>query len=55
MKDYCVFTLKLANKLVDKGFKVIRTGINLDKPQFKVFYFEDTAKLRQAVAELTKA
>lgn len=49
-----VFTRKLAVKLRERGFKIVETQINQKKPQFDIYCFEDTADLRQAVAELTK-
>ena len=55
MKDYMVYSLRVATALVDKGFEVINTSININNPKLKVFYFENTKELREAVAELTKA
>lgn len=48
MKKYCVFSLRIANQLVKRGFEIIETGINLDDPKYKVFFFEDTAEFRKA-------
>lgn len=53
MKKFTVFSLRIANQLTEKGFAVIGTGLNLAKPQYKVFFFEDTEELREAVASLT--
>lgn len=50
-RDYVAFSLRLANFLVGKGFKIKNSGINLMYPQFKVFYFEDSIQLRDAVNE----
>ena len=53
MKKYTVFSLSVANKLIEKGYKLIGTGINLQHPQYKVFYFEDTPEVRAAIADIT--
>lgn len=55
MKDYMVYSLRVANALVEQGFEVINTSININNPKLKVFYFENTQELREAVAKLTKA
>ena len=49
MTKYKIFSLKLANELVDKGFVLLGTGINIKFPKYKVFYFEDTPELREAI------
>lgn len=50
---YKVFTTKIANALCKKGFRVVGTAINNQKPWLNVFLFEDTEELRAAIAELT--
>lgn len=49
-----VFTRKLAIKLRERGFQIVKTEINNKQPQFDIYCFEDTNELRKAVAELTK-
>ena len=49
MKNYVVYSLRVANELVNKGFKIQGTGINIQNPQYKVFFFEDTKELREAI------
>lgn len=49
-----VFTKRLAIKLREQGFKIVRTEINSRKPQFDIYCFEDTPALRAAVEELSK-
>ena len=49
-----VFTRKLAIKLREQGFKIVKTEVNSRKPEFDIYCFEDTPELRQAVAELSK-
>lgn len=48
-----IFTLWVANKLINRGFKVVSSEINLSYPNLKVFIFEDTVELRQALGEIT--
>ena len=52
MKQYCVFSLRIANELVNRGFKIVGTGINTDDIRYKVFYFEDTVEFRKAFKEI---
>ena len=54
MKNYIVYNLQLAHLLANKGFKLVGTGINYNNPKFKVFYFEDTPELHEAVKELKR-
>lgn len=49
MKDYVVYGLRLANFLIGRGFELKNTGININNPKYKVFYFEDSKELRAAV------
>ena len=50
-KSYKVFTKELANNLCKRGFRVIGTDINNQKPWLNIFLFDDTEQLRQAVSE----
>ena len=49
-----VFSKELANNLVNSGFKVLRTELNLKDPKFKVFVFEDSEGLQEAIDEFKK-
>lgn len=51
---YKVFTTKVANSLCKRGFRVVGTAINNQKPWLNVFLFEDTPELREAIEQLTK-
>ncbi len=51
---YKVFTTKIANALCKKGYRVIGTTINNQKPWLNVFLFEDTPELREDIQRLTK-
>lgn len=53
MKKFCVFSLRVATELVNQGYQIIDTGINLTNTKYRVFYFEDTQKLREAVKKIT--
>jgi hypothetical protein len=48
-KDYVVYSLRLANELTNKGFKLVNTGINIKNPKYFVFFFENTKELRDAI------
>lgn len=48
---FVVYTKRLAGVLCDKGFKLIRTDRNDQKPNFYVYLFEDTPELRHAVEQ----
>ena len=54
MGTYTIFSLRIANALAKQGFQIINTGINVKNPKYSVFYFEDSAELRQALAKLTQ-
>ena len=49
-----VFTRRLAIKLRERGFQIVKTEVNSKKPEFDIYCFEDTEELRKAVDELTK-
>ncbi len=51
MKPFMVYTKRIANALCQRGFQVIGTDINNEKPWLYVYLFEDTPELRQALAE----
>ena len=54
MREYTIYTKKLAYKLRESGFKLLRTGINKNFPQYDTYIFEDTEQLQKAITELTK-
>ena len=51
-KDYVVYSLKVANILARKGFKIKKSSINTKFPKYMVYYFADTSELRAAIAEI---
>ena len=52
MRYFMVYSLRVANSLVKKGFQIVETGINLKCPQYQVFFFEDTKEFREAFSNL---
>lgn len=53
-KNFVVYSLKLANSLIKKGFEIKGSGINIQNPKYTVYFFEDTEQLRAAVNEFKK-
>lgn len=49
MNTYKVYTLKLAHKLIQEGFRCVETLPNKDKPWFNVYCFEDSQELRSYI------
>lgn len=49
---YKIFTLKLANKLVKMGFDIVDWEINTKKPDLKVFIFENSKELQDAITKI---
>lgn len=49
MKEFIIYSKRLANELAKNGFKVLRADINYKYPNLYVFVFEDTPELREAV------
>lgn len=52
-KNYTVYSLRLANELVSRGFMIVGTGVNDKNPKYNVFFFENTAAFRKALEEIT--
>ena len=42
----------MAIKLRKKGFKIIKTEPNYKRPEFDVYFFEDTPEFRKAFNEI---
>ena len=49
-----VFSRRVALELRRKGFKIIKTEVNFKWPQFDVYCFENSEKLRQALYDIPK-
>ena len=52
-KEFTVYTKWLALALREQGFRLIRTGINQNFPQFITYVFEDCEDLHIAIRYLT--
>ena len=51
---YVIYTKKLAFLLRKQGFKIIKTGVNKNYPQYNTYLFEDTTEFQAALHLLTK-
>lgn len=54
MALYPIFMAQIAFKLEKRGFKLIKIAPNKKKPEYNVYYFEDTLELHQALIEITQ-
>ena len=52
--EYTVYTKWLALKLREQGFRLVRTGINPNFPQYITYVFEDCLDLHIAIRQLTE-
>ena len=48
-KLYIVYMPRLAAALREMGFKILKVSPNIKKPQYDVYWFEDTSELRKAI------
>ncbi len=48
-KLYIVYMPRIAAALREMGFKIIKVSPNIKKPQYDVYWFEDTIELRKAI------
>lgn len=55
MKEKVIFTLQLVNFLAKKGIIYNSRKPNLKKPEFDVFFYDDTPELRTAMLEYTNS
>ena len=53
-KLYIIYMPRVAAALRDMGFKLIKTTANVKKPQYDVYWFEDTPALREALPKATE-
>ena len=54
MKDFTVYTRRIAYELRLKGFRILRTEINPKHPQFECWIFEKSPELLAAFEELAR-
>lgn len=52
MEEKKIFTRKLALRLRERGFAIIKTEPNRNKPQFDVYIFKDTDELELAIGDI---
>lgn len=52
-KNYVVYSMRVANALIHKGFEMVGSRVNFKNPKYLVYLFEDTAELREAIQQLT--
>lgn len=55
MNLYPIFMRRVAFRLEKRGFKVIKIEPNKKRPEYNVYYFEDTLELHNALAEVAKS
>lgn len=53
-KEYVIYAKWLALALRKQGFRLIRTDINENYPQYDTYVFEDNEDLQIAISQLTK-
>lgn len=53
-KLYIIYMPRIAAALREMGFKIVKITPNCKKPQFDVYWFEDTDELRKAIPEAKK-
>ena len=53
-KEYTIYTKWLALALRKQGFRIIRTGINENFPQYDTYIFENSDDLQFAISQLTR-
>lgn len=53
METYRIYTKWLALALRRKGFKIIKTDVNENHPQFDVYIFENSPILQENIRILT--
>lgn len=54
MNLYPIFMRRIAFRLEMRGFKVIKVEPNKKRPQYNVYYFEDTKELHDALFEVAR-
>ena len=54
MNEKIIYSKWLAYELRKLGFKIIRTDVNPNFPQYDVYVFESTSRLLQEMSRLTQ-
>lgn len=50
-----IYTKSVALELRRRGFKIIRTEPNENKPEFDVYIFKDTPRFKAALTDITNS
>lgn len=50
-----IYTKSVALELRKRGFKIIRTEPNENKPEFDVYLFENTSEFKAALTDITNS
>lgn len=53
-KEFIVYTRRIAYELRVQGFKIIRTEVNPNFPQYDTYVFENSSELQNAFRALTR-
>lgn len=53
-KLYCIYTRKIAIKLRERGFPIVKTDVNHRYPQFDCYFFLDTEDFQKELSKITK-
>ena len=48
-KLYIIYMPRIAAALRELGFKIVKVSTNIKKPQYDVYWFEDTPELHKAI------
>jgi hypothetical protein len=51
-KFYTIYTKRLAYELRERGFKIEKTGVNWNHPQFDTYIFRNSDELQKAINEI---
>lgn len=54
MKYYCIFTRRVAEKLIQRGFTIKKISKNPRFPKLNIFLFEDTPEFQATLTEITQ-
>lgn len=53
-KLYCIYTRKIAVKLRERGFKIVKTSVNQRFPQFDCYFFIDGENFQKELTKITR-
>lgn len=52
-KYYTIYTKEIAYKLREAGYKIVKTGINKNHPQYDTYIFENSPAFRSELQRIT--